>query len=177
MDAYHDHNNSPIFPRGVFAGLEKLRVISVSDSPLLSTIEPGAFAGLPLIENISLDSLPRVIKGNFDDGILAITPFMATFFLTSCLQLTELPVGLVLEGSRPLSLTATGSSIRWIDPGVYLYLYFSLCLSVFQWCLSAFLLAPSGALIVTVVYIIDPRRRRQQQRPLLENFEHFCQYI
>ena len=68
----------------MFAGLEKLRVISVSDSPLLSTIEPGAFAGLPLIENISLDSLPLVIGDNFNDGILATIPFMATFFLTLC---------------------------------------------------------------------------------------------
>ena len=35
------------------------------------------------------------------------------------------------------------------------------------------LLAPTGALIVTVVYYIyiDPRR------PLFENVEHFCQYI
>ena len=37
------------------------------------------------------------------------------------LQLTELPVGLVLEGSRPLTLTARGSSVRWIDPGLHLF--------------------------------------------------------
>ena len=57
-----DNNQNPsnkLF-RGVFAGLEKLRAISVSSSPLLSTIEPGMLAGLPLIENISLDSLPQV---------------------------------------------------------------------------------------------------------------------
>ena len=44
--------------RGVFAGLEKLRVLSVSSSPLLANLEPGVFAGLPLIENVSLDFLP-----------------------------------------------------------------------------------------------------------------------
>ena len=47
-------------------------------------------------------------------------PIMTTFFSNLLLfQLTELPVGLVLEGSRPLSLTAKGSSIRWIDPGAW----------------------------------------------------------
>ena len=57
-----DNNQNPSnkFFRGVFAGLEKLRAISVSSSPLLSTLEPGMLAGLPLIENISLDSLPQV---------------------------------------------------------------------------------------------------------------------
>ena len=44
--------------RGVFAGLEKLRVLSVSSSPLLAILEPGVLAGLPLIENVSLDFLP-----------------------------------------------------------------------------------------------------------------------
>ena len=76
--------------RGAFAGLQSLRSVDLSGSPLLESLAPGLLAGLPLLETICLSSLPR---------------------------LTSLPVGLVLEGSRPLTLIARGSGLSWIDPG------------------------------------------------------------
>lgn len=73
-----------------FIGLDKLRSIQISHVQGLVSIEPGIFAGLQNLENITITSNPL---------------------------LTFLPVGMVISGQRALSVSASDNGLTWLDPG------------------------------------------------------------
>ena len=73
-----------------FIGLDKLRSIQISHVQGLVTIEPGIFAGLQNLENITITSNPL---------------------------LTFLPVGMVISGERALSVSVSDNGLTWLDPG------------------------------------------------------------
>jgi len=73
-----------------FIGLDKLRSIEISNVQGLVSIEPGIFAGLQNLQNITITSNPL---------------------------LTFLPVGMVISGERALSVTASDNGLTWLDPG------------------------------------------------------------
>ena len=82
--------NISVLSKTSFVGLDSLRSIELSYSPILTRIEPGVFASLQLLENI---------------------------IITGCPGLEYLPVGLILDGENPLNIDLRGNGITWIDPG------------------------------------------------------------
>ena len=82
--------NISVFSKTSFAGLDNLDTVQLDNCPELKSIEPGLFASLLFLERLTIQGNP---------------------------QLEFLPVGLVVAGSRTLSVDLSMNGLTWIDPG------------------------------------------------------------